>query len=218
MTAPVLPSSSFKYADADVVLPVHYTAPGPVAATDNTPDRISRAVAQFVRSMSTYQSRYDRAVAANNFSTFTTGEVVGMQLFMPVPGSPVGTVGCDRCHTTTAQVSDNVRNNGLDMVAADTGAGRGRFKAPSLRDVGLHSQFMHDGRFTTLRQVIEHYNSGVAASPDLDNRLKNPDGSVHQLNLTSAQMDAIVAFLNTLTDQAFLSDPKFGNPFGHPSP
>ena len=183
--------------------------------TDINADRISRALAQFVRSMSTYQSKYDRAVATNNFSTFTADERLGMQLFMQTPGNPVPTVGCDRCHTTTAQVSDNVHNNGLDVVSTDTGAGRGRFKAPSLRNVGLRTGFMHDGRFTTLRQVVEHYNSGVNASPDLDNRLRNPDGSPRRLTLTPQQVDAIVAFLNTLTDATFFTDVRFSSPFNH---
>lgn len=185
---------------------------------DITTDRIGRALAQFVRSMSTYQSKYDRAFTTTgppDFSGFTPQELLGLQLFMPVPGSPVQTVGCDRCHATAAQVSDNVHNNGLDLVSADTGAGRGRFKAPSLRNVGVRTSFMHDGRFQTLRQVVEHYNSGVQAGADLDARLRNPDGSAHRLNLSPTQVDAIVAFLNTLTDAAFLGDARFGNPFAH---
>lgn len=183
-------------------------------STDITSDRVSRAMAQFVRAMSSYQSKYDRAVATNDFSTLTAQEQLGMQLFMPVPGG-VPTVGCDRCHGTAANISDNVHNNGLDVLAADTGAGRGRFKAPSLRNVALRTSFMHDGRFTTLRQVVDFYNTGVNAGPDLDNRLRNPDGSPHRLNLSSVQVDAIVAFLNTLTDQVFITDPKFASPFGH---
>ena len=151
---------------------------------------------------------------ANNFGLLSAEEQLGMQLFMAVPGG-VPTLGCDRCHGTAANISDNVHNNGLDAVAADTGAGRGRFKAPSLRNVGLRTSFMHDGRFTTLRQVIDHYNSGVNGSADLDQRLKNPDGSPRRLNLSPQQEDALVAFLNTLTDVTFISDLKFGNPFAH---
>jgi cytochrome c peroxidase len=186
--------------------------------TDITSDRISKALAQFVRSMATYQSKYDRALAAGptpDFSAFTSDEILGMQLFMAVPGSPVPTVGCDRCHTTAAQVSDNIHNNGLDAVSVDTGAGGGRFKAPSLRNVGTRAAFMHDGRFTTLRQVLDQYNAGVQASPNLDPRLRNPDGSAHRLNLASQQLDAIVAFLNTLTDSVLITNPKFSNPFSH---
>ena len=183
-------------------------------STDITSDRVGRALAQFVRSMSTYQSKYDVAVAAGNFSSFTAQEQLGMQLFMNVPGG-VPTVGCDRCHGTAANISDNVHNNGLDEVASDTGAGRGRFKAPSLRNIGLRTSFMHNGRFTTLRQVVDFYNANVNAGADLDNRLKNPDGSPRRLGLSSAQLDAMVAFLNTLTDQTFIADPKFSSPFGH---
>jgi cytochrome c peroxidase len=181
--------------------------------TDITSDRIGRALAQFVRSMSTYQSKYDRAVAANSFNSFTPEEQLGLTLFAPQGG--VGPGSCGRCHGTQATISDNLHNNGLDVVSADTGAGRGQFKAPSLRNVGLRSHFMHDGRFTTLRQVVEHYNSGVNAGPDLDQRLRGQGGTPVRLNLTTAEIDALVAFLNTLTDQTFASDPKFSSPFSH---
>jgi cytochrome c peroxidase len=72
---------------------------------------------------------------------------------------------------------------------------------------------MHDGRFATLREVIEHYNSGVKDSPDLDAVLRDSGGAVRRLNLTEADKDALEAFLRTLTDQPFLDDPKFSDPF-----
>lgn len=179
---------------------------GSPAVTD---DRVSRALAQYVRSLVSADSRYDRVFAGGgppNFAAvFTPQEVEGERLFR--------TAGCAACHTTAAQVSDNVHNTGLDAVTTDTGAGRGAFKAPSLRNVAVRPRFMHDGRFTTLQQVVDFYNAGVQPNPDLDPRLRNPDGSPRRLNLTAAQRASIVAFLHTLTDSAFLAAPRFANPF-----
>jgi plastocyanin len=110
-------------------------------------------------------------------------------------------------------VSDSVHNIGLDAVSADTGAGRGAFKAPSLRNVAVRPRFMHDGRFTSLDNVVAFYNAGVQPNPGLDPRLRAPDGSPRRLGLTAAQRAALVAFLNTLTDPEFLNAPRFASPF-----
>jgi plastocyanin len=170
---------------------------------------VARALAQFVRSLVSTDSRYDRAYAGGTTpdfaSVFTPQEVAGEALFR--------STGCAACHTTTAQVSDTVHNIGLDAVPSDTGAGRGAFKAPSLRNVALRPRFMHDGRFTTLEQVVDFFDSGVQANPDLDPRMKTPDGTPRRLGLTASQKAAIVAFLGTLTDSAFVTAPKFANPF-----
>ena len=138
-----------------------------------------------------------------------------MQLFMPVQGSNIQALNCAACHNTLAQVSDDIHNIGLDATNdADDGAGNGEFKAPSLRNVAVRPQFMHDGRFTTLAEVIEFYNSGVQANPNLDGRLRqgpNPQ----RLNLTDEEKAALEAFLNTLTDQDFLTDERFSDPFAN---
>jgi len=174
-----------------------------------TGDRVSRALAQYVRSLVSKDSRYDRAFAAGgppNFAAvFTAQEIEGERLFRAS--------GCAGCHVTVAQVGDSVHNIGLDAVSADTGAGRGAFKAPSLRNVAVLPRFMHDGRFTTLDQVVAFYDSGVQPNPDLDRRLRNPDGSPRRLGLTATQRAALVAFLRTLTDSTFLTAPRFANPF-----
>src|SRR3954471_11047929 len=175
-----------------------------------TSDRVSRAIAQFVRSMVSKDSRYDRAFTAGgtpNFgAVFTAQEQEGEQLFR--------SAGCASCHTTVAQVSDSIHNIGLDAVSTDTGAGRGAFKAPSLRNVAVRRRFMHDGRFTTLEQVVEFFNSGVQPNPDLDPRLRGADGSPKRLGLSAGQRSALVAFLKTLTDSTFLSAPELANTFG----
>ncbi len=187
-----------------------------------TPDRMARAMAQFVRSLVTYNSRFDAALAAGPVGSpafeagFTQQEYLGLQLFMPVNGSPVENLGCAACHGTLAHISDDVHNIGLDDPAdpdADPGNGLGEFKAPSLRNAGVRTHFMHDGRFISLAEVIEHYNSGVIASPGLDPRLRNGFGQALRLNLTAEEAQALEAFLHTLTDNDFLTDPRFGDPF-----
>ena len=174
-----------------------------------TSDRLARALAQYVRSLVSTGSKYDRAFTtagtANFAAVFTAQEIQGEQLFR--------TTGCASCHTSAAQISDSVHNIGLDATNADTGGGRGTFKAPSLRNVGVRPRFMHDGRFTTLAQVVDFFDAGVQPNPGLDARLENPDGTPKRLGLSTAQKAALVAYLNTLTDSAFLTAPRFANPF-----
>jgi cytochrome c peroxidase len=175
-----------------------------------TSDGISKALAQFVRSMKSYSSKFDVAIETGtpgnpNFSGFTSEELLGEQIFH-------GAGGCNQCHTTNAQVGDIPRNIGLDATITDAGAGNGRFKVPSLRNIEVRGRYMHDGRFTSLEQVVEFYNSGVQFSSNLDLRLQD-NGQAKQLNLTQEQKDALVAFLKTLTDQTLLTSDLFSNPF-----
>jgi cytochrome c peroxidase len=179
---------------------------------DITPDRMASALAQFIRSMVSYQSKFDQAFAAGtngnpNFAAvFNASEQHGQALFT--------SLGCAQCHTTGGHVSDTIHNIGLDAVTSDPGAGSGKFKAPSLRNVGARIWFMHDGRFGgALQQVIEFYNTGVQDNPDLDPLLRNPDGTVRRLNLSVQDENDLSNFLNTLTDNVFLNDPKFADPF-----
>ena len=106
-----------------------------------------------------------------------------------------------------------VHNNGLDATITDVGAGDGEFKAPSLRNIEVTGPYMHDGRFATLEEVVEHYNSGVQNNGELSQRLRNNNGTPNRLNLTQAEKDALVAFMKTLTDETFLSAEKFSSPF-----
>jgi cytochrome c peroxidase len=88
------------------------------------------------------------------------------------------------------------------------------FKSPSLKSVALDGAFMHDGRFTTLDQVVRHYSTGVMGGPNLDNRLRVPGGMQPlRLNLSQTQIDALVAFMHTLTDETLRTDAKFSDPF-----
>jgi len=178
-----------------------------------TGDRVARALAQFVRSLVSTSSKLDRAFGPNgipNFAgTFTAQELLGQELY-------TGRAGCARCHGTTAHIGDAAHNTGLDAMLTDAGAGNGRFKSPSLRNVEVRAPYMHDGRFRTLEQVVDFYDRGVQANPGLDPRLRagpGPNAPPLRLNLTRDERDALVAFLKTLTDRGFLTDPRFGDPF-----
>lgn len=175
---------------------------------DVTSDRIARAIAQFVRSLVSSQSRFDAAFDANgklDLSKLTSEEALGRQLF-------VGVGGCTACHATNAVVGDAAHNNGIDAVVGDTGFKGGQFKPPSLRNIAVRPPYMHDGRFQTLDQVVQFYDSGVQPNPGLDNRLRTPGGP-KRLNLTQQQRDGLVAYLRSLTDQTFLTALRFANPF-----
>lgn len=185
-----------------------------------TANRVSLALAQFVRSMVSYQSPYDEGLAQvndeeDNFPNFSASENRGKQLFFS------NQTRCSDCHHTNAFVGDAARNNGLDALLVDLGVAgvtgnnndRGEFKVNSLRNIALTAPYMHDGRFATLMDVVEHYNSGVQNSPDLDDRLRNNNNMVRRLNLSDADKQALVDFMETLTDDSFINNPKFSDPF-----
>lgn len=175
-----------------------------------TSERVALALSQFVRSLVTVNSTFDRAFGANGVPNFaavlTAEELTGQNLF-------AGRAGCARCHGTSAHISDNVHNTGLDATITDAGAGDGRFKAPSLRNIAVRPPYMHDGRFQSLEQVVAFYDAGVQNNPRLDNRLRGPNGQPQRLNLSSAERAALVAFLGTFTDRTFLTDVRYANPF-----
>lgn len=179
-----------------------------------TEEGISRALSQFVRAMVSTDSRFDRAFAQlppggpppQALPGFTDEENLGFRLFVQNPNQ--GGAGCGACHQLpTFALDDDSRSNGLD--AGETQI----FKAPSLKSVAAAGSYMHDGRFRTLRQVVDFYNNGVQAGPALDRRLTVPGGQPRRLGLSVAEREAIVAFLQTLTDESLLTDPKFSNPF-----
>jgi cytochrome c peroxidase len=190
-------------------------------------DRISRALSQFVRSIISYNSKYDvgRAAAPTpgaNFTNFTAEENLGKNLFFA--SIPNGGGACFGCHTTEAFISANPgpTNNGLDaMSTTDRGAGEvfnnpifvGRFKTSTLRNIELTAPYMHDGRFKTLEEVVEHYNSGIKNHPTLAPALQDGTGNPVRLNFTAAQKAALVAFLKTLTDNSVSTNEKWSNPF-----
>ncbi len=187
-----------------------------------TSERMSQALSQFVRSMISYQSKYDTGVASN-FINFSATENRGRDLFNSAR------TNCATCHVNNRNNGneailqpDRTFNNGLDaaLVNEDNGVGdlvntqnqNGRFKVGSLRNIELTAPYMHDGRFATLLDVVEHYNSGVQDHPNLDNRLQR-NGDPIQMNLSDQQKQDLVAFMLTLTDDTFITDEKFSDPF-----
>jgi cytochrome c peroxidase len=138
-------------------------------------------------------------------------------------GFQIYTDHCGICHEARANTNVWQANNGLDAIPTDPGTldpalqrngALGVFRAASLRNIAVTAPYMHDGRFATLREVIDHYDHGVQAGPYLDAILIDPaTGMPRQLNLSDADKAALEAFLDTLTDNAFLTDPKFSDPF-----
>ncbi|MEM8601582.1 MAG: cytochrome c peroxidase [Bacteroidota bacterium] len=178
-----------------------------------TNERMSRALAQFVRSMVAPASKFDegRAVQApgppgDPLDNFTAEENLGLELFY-------GRARCSTCHRGDLQVAVEALNNGLDPVTADEGAGDGRFKTGSLRNIAVTAPYMHDGRFATLEQVVDHYDRGVQAHPNLSPPLVRGNGQPLRLNLTAQERAALVAFMRTLTDESFLADERWSDPF-----
>ena len=163
-----------------------------------------------------------------NFSNFTTQENLGRQIFFGQ--TPFNFVTCAACHGSDNFVpGPNINNNGLENPYVDKGVGaltgrpqdEGLFKVPSLRNIELTAPYMHDGRFATLEEVVEFYNSGIVNHPNLSPPLRTPTGPGQppggplRLNLTTAQKAALVAFLKTLTDTSVITDPKFSDPFNY---
>jgi cytochrome c peroxidase len=178
---------------------------------DITPTRIARALSQFLRSLLAYRAKFDRAYhvmnegdVADPAAVLTLQELRGAELFVSSK--------CDLCHQNDVHLT-STQNNGLDAQVTDPGvAGDGRFRAASLRNVALTAPYMHDGRFSTLREVIDFYDHGVQLSGSLSPILNN-FGQEFRLNLSEDDKQALEAFLHTLTDEAFLQDSRFADPF-----
>lgn len=180
-------------------------------STEITSDRIARALEQFLLVQTSFNSKFDRV--AEGLEKFTDEEARGFVLFNTEYDPYHGQYGADcfHCHGGPLFQSQNFGNNGLDSEFKDLGlyqtthrAGdEGKFAVPSLRNVAVTSPYMHDGRFQTLDEVIEHYSTGMKRSATLDpNLAKHPDGGVP---LSAADKKALIAFLRTLTDEKFLS-------------
>ena len=181
-------------------------------------ERVQKALAQYVRSIVSIDSKYDEGFELvftpgapgggmqQNFPNFTDSENRGKLIFL-TPQVPGGSA-CAACHRPpTFALGPVNRSNGLDEGETTV------FKSPSLKSVALESNFMHDGRFSTLEEVIEHYNTGVKPGPAVDPILLNNNGVPFQLGLSEQDKADLVAFLHTLTDEVVATDPKFSNPF-----
>jgi cytochrome c peroxidase len=170
-----------------------------------------RALAQFTAGFTSANSRYDYYVRGETGGTLDAAELRGLTVFQ---------ASCASCHATDLFTDESFRNNGLDRrFPLDSGrAGitnrpgeRGLFKVPSLRNVALTAPYMHDGRFQTLQQVLDHYDHGVVESTTLDPLLRRPDGTLG-LPLSAQQRADLQAFLQTLTDSSLLGNPQLAPP------
>ncbi len=175
------------------------------------------AIAQFERTFISANSKYDRVVLYQTES-FTPEEQRGYDIFRTERGD------CFHCHVEPLfATSTNFNNTGLDSVIIDKGRGLvtgnpaddGKFKPSTLRNIAESPPYMHDGRFFTLREVIDHYNLGFHDGPDVDPLIR---ARLSRSPLTEQEITDLIAFLETLTDTDFLYNPAFSNPFiGQPA-
>ena len=169
-----------------------------------------KAIAQFERTVISGNSRFDKYMKQE--TSLTEQEIRGMNVFTDFQKGD-----CGHCHVLGSTFTDyEFKNNGLDLVSVDEGRGRitliasdyGKFKTPSLRNIGLTGPYMHDGRFSSLEQVLNHYNTGILAHPNLDPLLAEAIPG----RMTAQDIQDIIAFLHTLTDEEFLTNPDFKKP------
>jgi cytochrome c peroxidase len=129
--------------------------------------------------------------------------------------------GCGNCHGGPKVFNETYHNNGLDSVPADPGRSavtgmeydRGRFRVVTLRNIALTAPYMHDGRFGSLPEVLDHYSGHILPGPTLSPSLRDTLNRPVNLRLTAAEKTDLLAFLNMLTDSDFIFDPHFADPF-----
>ena len=193
-----------------------------------TEERMQLALAQFIRSIQSFDSKYDagRATAPNDgapFSNFTADENAGKLVFLGRPTfdangvRTAGGAGCAGCHRPPEfDIDPASRNNGVIGSFAG-GTDLTNTKSPTLRDVvkpngQLNGMLMHNANFGALQGVIAHYDAIPANNSNLDNRLR-PGGTPQKLNLTATEKTQLVAFIKTLSGTNVYTDEKWSNPF-----
>ena len=191
-----------------------------------TEERIANALAQFIRSITGYNTRFDQGATleggnfAATFSNYDVLENKGKDLFL---------IHCASCHQLPnfTQKKLQPRNVGLYMSYPDDGLGEvtgdpaddGKFKVPTLRNISHTGPYMHDGSITTIYSAVVHYSDDVEAHENLDPLLRDPSDIFKkgvipkQLKLDSYERDALVAFLYTLTDYDLLTNEKWSDPW-----
>ncbi len=171
-------------------------------------ENMLKALSQFMVMMISANSKYDKYVRGETGGDFTDKEKYGLEVFQQK---------CTRCHTSDLFTDDAFRNNGLPPYPGINDLGReavsGRrgdrykFKVPSLRNVAITAPYMHDGRFGSLKSVLNFYDNGVQDSETLDPVLKQNNRL--GIALSEDEKDALLAFMNTLTDKTYLNDERF---------
>lgn len=182
---------------------------------------VAKAIAQFLRTMISGKSKFDVIYKYENsipftgndqqiWQTVTAEELAGYDLFKSLNGAD-----CFHCHNGPLMQVQKFSNNGLDATFTDLGRGlitgnvndNGKFKVPTLRNIELSGPYMHDGRFQTLDEVIEHYSSGIHQSATIDPLIEF--ASQGGVQLDTEQKQQLKAFLLTLTDHEFVTNPDF---------
>lgn len=193
-----------------------------------TETRIANALAQFIRSIVSFGSKYDQGLD-NNLNNLSAQEKAGLKMLHSLActecHSDLSTAGLGSTKFPTFFLVENAglntgfgANNALDETYADNGIGEktgkaedmGTFKMPSLRNIELTAPYMHDGRFSTLEEVLEHYRSG--AKTHANRGIQIPNGG-YRAAMTDDDKANIIAFLKTLTDRSLTSDPRYADPF-----
>jgi len=187
-----------------------------------TSEKMSLAMEQFMNSIVSVESKYDKFLRGE--ATFTDSEKRGRKLYFQeynefFPDS--SGADCAHCHVPKNFENDEYMNNGLETDASvkdfgrenvtNNAADRGKMKVPSLRNIELTAPYMHDGRFTNLLDVIEHYNTGIKKSATLDPALSNTTAT--GLLLTTQDKNDLVAFLKTFTDLEMMTNDEYSDPF-----
>jgi cytochrome c peroxidase len=175
---------------------------------------IVKAIAQFVNTLVSYNSKYDKY--KNQQVQLTSDELRGYIIFNTEEGD------CFHCHGSVLFTDNKHHNNGLDSIPSGQNMGYynfshdtndvGKFVSPTLRNIEYTSPYMHDGRFQTLEEVVEFYNSGVhQSSPNIDPIMTKPF-KLYGLHLTAYDKQCLVSFLKTLSDTTFINNSDFARP------
>lgn len=178
-----------------------------------TYERMAKVLAQFLRTVNSFNSPIDEYLQGKGF--LSESALRGFEIFNSEAGD------CFHCHSIGLFKDGSFHNNGLDSVFTGPDVGlfgvtgnkndMGKFKTPTLRNVALRGPYMHDGRYQTLEEVVEFYNSDVKPSPTLDPIMTKP-GKESGLNLSPQQKTDLVNFLKALTDTTFIQNPKISKP------
>lgn len=178
-----------------------------------TYERMAKMMAQFLRTVNSFDARFDKAMQGDIF--LTDSELRGYEIFNSEKGDcfhchAIGLFADDQFHNTGMEANPSGKDVGLYNVTGDM-HDLGKFKTPTLRNAALRGPYMHDGRFATLDEVIEFYNSQVQFSSTLDPIMTKP-GKENGLNLTAQDKADLISFLEALTDSTFISNPALSHP------